>query len=462
MKTQAMSFSIGQLHERLARLPVVSKIWVGFSGGADSTALLVALKEMEHDLPAEFAAVHFNHGLQEAADEWQHHCQSFCDERNIPISIYCLELNLKEGQSAEEQARNGRYLSIESFLEEKQVYLTAHHADDNAETLFLNLMRGSGLDGLAGVPALRPAGKGWVARPLLDFRRRSLEEFLRARGITWLQDPSNLDTSFDRNFLRNTVFPELENRWPGLVSNLNQTSRNARDSASVLATLLSHPHANPVIDEHTLSLDILLGLKDEVQTAVLRQWVRGKGVLTPPRRRLQQFLDQLRTTAATANQAELSWAAQILKRHQRFVWWHGLPCPELSPALAWESGTSLCLGPEFGSIRLSGSNGVIPKGWEVGFLRNGARMKLHASGPRRKLIDLLREQGIPPWLRHAVPVLYWNGAAVSLGDCVMEPGLLGWLDEHDASLHWHPIHPLLRKLKSVSVQPAERNNMSYE
>jgi len=139
-----------------------------------------------------------------------------------------------------------------------------------------------------------------------------------------------------------------------------------------------------------------------------------------------------------------------------------LPRPELSPALAWESGASLSLGPEFGSIQLSGSNGVIPKGWEVGSLRNGSRMKLHASGPRRKLIDLLRERGIPPWLRHAVPVLYWNGAAVSLGDCVMEPGLLGWLDEHDASLHWHPIHPLLRKLKSVSVQPAERNNMSYE
>jgi len=462
VKTQTVSFSIGQLQERLARLPVVSKIWVGFSGGADSTALLVALKEMQHDLPAEFAAVHFNHGLQEAADQWQHHCQSFCDERNIPISIYCLELNLREGQSAEEHARNGRYLSIESFLEEKQVYLTAHHADDNAETLFLNLMRGSGLDGLAGVPALRHAGKGWVARPLLDFRRRSLEEFLDARGITWLQDPSNLDTSFDRNFLRNTVFPELENRWPGLIRNLNQTSRNARDSATVLETLLSSPHANPVIDEHTLSLDILLGLKQEVQTAVLRQWIRSKGALTPPRRRLQQFLDQLRTTAATANQAELSWAGQLVKRHQRVIWWHRLPCPEMGPALAWASGANLSLGPEFGSFQLSGGNAVIPAGWEVGSIRNGARMKLHDSGPRRKLIDLLRERGIPPWLRRAVPVLYWNGAAVSLGDCVMEPGLLSWLDEHAVILHWHPIHPLLRKLKSVSVQPAKRNNMSYE
>jgi len=435
---------------------------VGFSGGADSTALLVALKELESELPAELAAVHFNHGLQASADEWQRHCELFCKERNIPINTHRLELNLKEGKSAEEQARNGRYHQIENFLEEGHVYLTAHHADDNAETLFLNLMRGSGLDGLAGVPPLRPLGAGWVARPLLDFRRSSLEEFLRSRDIAWLEDPSNLDTSFDRNFLRNTVFPALEKRWPGLVGNLNQTSRNARDSANVLAHLLSHPHANPVIDEHTLSLDILLGLKDEVQTAVLRHWIRQKGVPNPPRRRLQQFLDQLRNSATGTNRAELSWEGQLIKRHQGIVWWHCWPAPMLNPSLAWKSGDSLALGPEFGSIQLPGSKGTVPPGWEVGPIRPGARIKLHASGPRRKLIDLLRERGIPPWLRYAIPVLYWDGAAVALGDSVLEPGLGNWLSEHGASMQWHPVHPMLRKLKSVCVQPAERNNMQHE
>ncbi len=462
MKTLAVSFSIGQLQERLARLPVASRIWVGFSGGADSTALLVALKELEPDLPAEFAAVHFNHGLQATADDWQSHCQSFCEERNIPIRVFRLDLELKEGKSAEEQARNGRYSCIQNFLEPGQVYLTAHHADDNAETLFLNLMRGSGLDGLAGVPPLRSLGKGWIARPLLDFRRCSLEEFLRSRGISWLQDPSNLDTSFDRNYLRNIVFPELESRWPGLVKNLNQTSRNSRESAAVLASLLSHPHVNPILDEHTLSLDVLLNLQDEVQTAILRQWIRGKGELTPPRQRLQQFLEQLRTTATKTNQAELKWAGQTIKRHRGLLWWHGWPCPKLDPAFAWKSGDCLDLGSEFGNLQLSGRGAITPPGWQVGPVTEGARMKLHSSGPRRKLMDLLRERGIPPWLRQAVPVLYWNEDAVALGDCATEPRLGQWLNEYQVRLHWHPIHPLLRKLKSVSVQSAERNDRCHE
>jgi tRNA(Ile)-lysidine synthase len=280
--------------------------------------------------------------LQARADEWQSHCELFCNERDIPITIHRLELHLKEGKSAEEQARNIRYRKIENFLEERQVYLTAHHADDNAETLFLNLMRGSGLDGLAGVPPLRSLGKGWVARPLLDFRRRSLEEFLLSRNISWLQDPSNLDTSFDRNFLRNIVFPALEKRWPGLAGNLNKRPAMP-DSANVLAQLLTHPHANPVIDEHTISLDVLLSLNDEVQTAVLRHWIREKSVPTPPRRRLRQFLDQLRNCATGANRAELRWAGQLMKRHQNIVWWHAYPAPS-SRHLAWVHGDTLVGG----------------------------------------------------------------------------------------------------------------------
>jgi tRNA(Ile)-lysidine synthase len=230
----------------------------------------------------------------------------------------------------------------------------------------------------------------------------------------------------------------------------------------VLAQLLTHPLANPVVDEHTLSLDVLLGLNDEVQTAVLRHWIREKGTPIPPRRRLQQFLDQLRNGATGANRAELSWAGQLMKRHQNIVWWHRLPCPVLKASLPWAHGDTLDLEAEFGSIQLPGSQSTIPPGWEVGPIRPGARMKLHAFGPRRKLIDLLRERGIPPWLRCAVPVLYWDGAAVALGDSVLEPRLSNWLSQQGASIKWHPTHPLLRKLKSVCTQPSERNNMQHE
>ena len=235
------------LLERLARFPVPARYWVGFSGGADSTALLVAFHELGSKLEAGLHAIHFNHGLQTLADDWQAHCLTFCEKRNIPLRIEQLELTLQEGQSPEEQARQQRYAAIELLLGKGEVYLTAHHADDNAETFLLNLMRGSGMDGLDAIPPLRKIGNGWVARPLLDFDRQDLENFLRERNIPWLEDPSNQDLSFDRNYVRNELFPELDKRWPGVVKRLNHTASHARNFTAVLNKLLAAQHGSLIL-----------------------------------------------------------------------------------------------------------------------------------------------------------------------------------------------------------------------
>ena len=222
------SFTGGNLLESLKRLPTPSKYWLGFSGGADSTALLLALHENAEQLPVPVHVVHFDHGLQEEAGAWAAHCEEFCRERNIPFRLETLSVPRTSRNSLEEEARNKRYQAVARILGEREMYLTAHHAEDQAETLFLNLMRGSGIEGLAGIPVLRNLGEGWVARPLLDIHRKELVGFLRERGIQWLEDPSNTDTAFDRNYLRSELFPQLEQRWPGLAKRLSRTARNAR------------------------------------------------------------------------------------------------------------------------------------------------------------------------------------------------------------------------------------------
>lgn len=456
MTAAVCGFAIGQLLQRLAIFPTPPRYWVGFSGGADSTALLVALNELGVDLAAEFHAVHFNHGLQTAADDWQTHCLSFCKKNNIPLSIQQLEINLTPGQSPEAQARQQRYAAVEKLLGDGEIYLTAHHADDNAETFFLHLMRGSGMDGLAAIPPLRRIGQGWVARPLLEFRRQDLESFLRQRNIPWLQDPSNLNAAYDRNYVRNSLFPALDKRWPGVVKRLNQTASHARDFTAVLARLLASRHGNIILDNHTLALEPFIGLDLELQAMLLRQWLRGQEIISPPKQRLREFLHQLKASDQAGKRPELRWARHLIKRHGGALWLHQLRCPDQCPSRPWTSGMSLDLGTDFGLIHLSGNPVDIPPGWDIGPRRNGARMMQRTGGPRRKVKELMRECGLPPWLRPAVPVLYWQGEAAALGDWLFSARLQRWLSDSSLVYTWQPNHPLLCKLQSVSVHSLDQ------
>ena len=215
----------------MTRLPKAPMYWVGFSGGADSTALLHALHDCREELQTPVHAIHFHHGLNPGADGWQDHCHDFCQQRHINFTSRKLKIKPASGTSIEEESRNLRYQAVKKLLQPGDIFLTAHHADDQAETLFLNLMRGSGIDGLAGIPHIRKLGQGWVARPLLNTRKSALENYLGKRNIEWQEDPSNKENTFDRNFLRNSLFPQLENRWPGVVRRLTRTSRTARITA---------------------------------------------------------------------------------------------------------------------------------------------------------------------------------------------------------------------------------------
>lgn len=440
-------FNSVRLLQSMARLPQTRMYWVGFSGGADSSALLHALHKSRDELQAPIHAVHFHHGLNPGADDWQHHCQKFCQERDIGFTSDKLEIKRTNRASIEEESRNRRYLAIGEMLRNGDIYLTAHHADDQAETVFLNLMRGSGVEGLAGIPQLRKLGKGWVARPLLYTRRSELENYLIRHGIDWLEDPSNKDPSFDRNFLRNFLFPQLETRWPGVVRRLTRSARTARISATALAELIDIHCAQLLHNRHRMPLRPFLQLEPPMRALVLRQWLRRQEIPALPEVRLNEFIKQI--AGSTSSLAEVRWANWQLKLYGNLIWLQGQIIPALEFSTDWTVGSNMELDESLGCLQLVGPKITIPGGWQVASRRKGERIRLHDQGVRRKLKDLLRESAIPPWLRSSIPVLYWDEEAVAIGDWIIAHRLQHWLDTHNVEYHWEPGSPLLSELRSA-------------
>lgn len=447
MKQQPTKFTIRHLLDRLAVLPDTEKYWIGFSGGADSTALLQALYECRQQLEAPIHAVHFHHGLQDGADAWQSHCEAFCRKREIPFHSEKLEIGQLGNGNVEEESRNGRYRAVGQLLGKEETYLTAHHAEDQAETLFLNLMRGSGIEGLAGIPGLRTLEKGWVARPLLDFHRTDLEQFLLERQVDWLTDPSNADTVFDRNYLRQDLFPLLEKRWPGVVNRLSRTARNARITSTAMAVFIESQSGELIRDRFKMPLQKLLELEPEMQTLITRQWLRRHEIPMLPEARLREFLDQL-AGSQLVNHAEVQWGDWMIKRYQRDLWLHRrepfLPCP----TVRWKQGKQLDLGPDCGLLRLAGKSVPIPGSWKVRARKAGDRIRLLPNGPSHKIKQLFQNAFIPSWLRSGIPVLEWDNEPVALGDWVVSYRLKNWLYKNDLEYHWQPADPVLSRIRT--------------
>jgi tRNA(Ile)-lysidine synthase len=451
MVERRFRFSGESLLDRLGRLPPPGAYWVGFSGGADSTALLQAMWELRERIDAPLRAVHFDHGLQQDSKDWQARCRAFCEERDIPYHSQRLDVRSGSRRSLEEEARNCRYRAVAELLGESEMYLTAHHAEDQAETLFLNLMRGSGIEGLAGIPVVRRLARGWVARPLLDVHRAELESFLEDRQVEWLEDPSNTDLAFDRNFLRHELFPLLEERWPGVSRRLARTARNARVGASALARFIEDRAGQWLRDPLRLPLDKLLDFDEGMQTLVLRQWLRQHEVPALPEARMGEFLQQI-ASSDHDSQPAVRWDDWSIRRYRNALWLHhGLPLSGCAKK-HWTDGMAIDLGTDSGRYVLHGCETAIPPGWRVAPREKGMRLRPHAQGHSRKIKHYFQSGGVPPWLRLGIPLLYWDDEPVALGDWVLGHRLQDWLSGNALTLEWQPVDPALRFVRDRCKQ----------
>jgi len=202
---------------------------IAYSGGLDSHVLLHAVAAMRAELTGcEFIAVHINHGLSEKAGQWTKHCANQCEVLNITFAHINVDAKNKTGESPEAVAREVRYQAFREFMQPGDCLLTAHHQDDQAETLLIQLLRGAGPRGLAAMPYYSDFAEGWHARPLLNFSRDELHEYAQQtfsqNQSAWIDDESNSDTRFDRNFLRHEIIPKLKARFPGMAATLSRSA----------------------------------------------------------------------------------------------------------------------------------------------------------------------------------------------------------------------------------------------
>ena len=298
-----------QILSNIISLTTSKKLIVAFSGGMDSHVLLdlvVKTKVLSPDY--QVSALHVHHGISPNADEWAEHCETICKELEIPCTVLWVDGSVKDGGSPEEMAREARFEAFENFLQPHECLLMAHHEADQAETILLRLFRGTGPLGLGGIPEKAKVGQSELIRPLLHIPKDALLQYASENHLQWIEDESNTNTRFDRNFLRHEILPTLYARWPRVLRSVNRSGALCLETATAVQVLalkdlemVLSKNANNSKETHnsknaqntetfeTLSVSKLLGLDPVRRKGVIRCWLQRLGFALPSRSHMERI-----------------------------------------------------------------------------------------------------------------------------------------------------------------------------
>lgn len=431
------------LEELSRRLPHPVDYWVGFSGGLDSTVLLHLLASLRERLSAPLSVIHVDHSLQPGSQDWAGHCRRECERLGVPLTSLVVDASSGPGESPEAAARAARYTAMAATLGPGSMLLTAHHLDDQAETLLLQLLRGAGVEGLSAMPMVREWNAGWHARPLLGVRRPALRAWAIENGLRWIEDPSNARSEADRNYLRHHIMPGLASRWPAAVENIARSAAHCADAAELTQLQAQQDlHLASTGDGLRLRLDILRDLPRVRAGNLLRLWLRKREAAPLPFRRLDDALVQLCQARSDAG-VRIAWDSVEIRRYRDQVWLvqvAGKVADTGTGPTDWV-GDEMMLGPGLGVVRRRLAPGGIDTDlWALGRVQlgyRGAGLRCRPAGREgsRSFKKIAQEFGIPPWLRDRVPVVLIDGRPAALANCcVCEPfaaahGEAGWVVE---------------------------------
>lgn len=411
------------------------KLLLALSGGLDSCVLLHLLAEARKHCSFELHAVHVHHGLSPHADAWASFCKQQCAQLDVPLQVEYVNVDRASGLGIEATARRLRYQALFNYQMggiEPDFVVTAHHQDDQAETLLLQLFRGAGVKGLCGMASVDKTRR--LLRPLLNVSRLSLSAYAHEHHLSWCDDESNDDTQYERNFVRHELMPVLDARYQNVKATLARTASHLAE-ANTLLDVLAVTDAESLLADNHLCLQGLGQLDLPRAKNVLRWWFAQNQLAMPSTEHLAEIVQQLLKARPDAD-LNIKVQHMRLKRYQQKAYLTSEQAFEPFH-LVW-SGESVIDLPDGGRLlfnKVTGS-GLLLKS-DLSKLRimhrsGGERFKPHALRPTRTLKYLLQEANVPPWLRDRLPLIYWHdtlacvpgiGVAHELQAKEQEPGL---------------------------------------
>lgn len=418
-------------HEKLGYLlkqyPSSARFWVAYSGGLDSQVLLHALSRI---VPKKrLQAIHVNHGWHVDATQWTTICRHTCEKLDIDCDIVSIDARPKSGESLEAYARVARYAAMIQRMPPGDFLLTAHHRNDQAETLLLQLLRGAGLKGLACMPLCQEFAKVHLLRPLLDVTRTELYKYAQQYQLTWIDDDSNRDLRFNRNYIRHQVLPLIQQRWPQADKTIARAAAHLAEAHALLDEIAHQDWCMLQGPEPTiLILSKLQKLTVKRRNNVLRYWLKQLGCTLPSQKQFQQ-IDRLLQSRVDAS-PRVNWGTMQIRRYRDFIYALTLVENEKffnAGLTTWELGQPIIL-PTLDQLIAKQVLGaglkyslLKEKQVDVTFRQGGERFyasNRHGSHPLKKLFQ---EWGVPPWQRNKVPLIYYQKELIAVAGYDINP-----------------------------------------
>lgn len=442
-----------QLNSFLSKqLKPKAQLLLALSGGLDSCALLHLLAQAKKPLPFELQAMHIHHGLSANADYWAEFCAKQCELLKIPLKIVHVDIDKSLGLGIEAVARTLRYEALFShqWNEAYPYVVTAHHQDDQAETLLLQLFRGAGIKGLSAMAMLDHSKR--LLRPLLNTPRQELMDYAKAHDISWCEDESNDNNHYERNFVRHDVMPVLEARYPAVKSAIARTAMHIAEANDLLNDL-AKIDTESLLQNNSLCLDGLRNLDNKRAKNSLRWWFAQNQLLMPTTEQLNQIVNQLLDAKPDANlciqlQSKPMQGTQpqsfLLRRFQNRAYLSLQPSTTQSETtydLVWNGESEIILpnGSRLEFREVIGAGLAIKLGINKLRITNrqgGERFKPNAARPTRTLKYLMQEAHIPPWQREKMPLIYWQDTLACVPGIGIAHELQANQNEQGLEINW--------------------------
>lgn len=420
-----------------------SKIVLAFSGGVDSRLLLELLSRYQQvnstgNNPIKCHAVYVHHGLSSNADDWADKCLMWAEQVGITCSVEQVSLDINSGDSIELLAREARYQVLSKHIQAGDLLLTGQHADDQVETFLLALKRGSGPKGLSSMAESMPFAGGMLVRPLLAIKREQIKAAAKEEGLDWVEDESNQDTRYDRNFLRHRIVPDLSERWPSIHQAVQRSASLCAQQEALLDELLGAVFERALQSDLSLSIDELVTHSDLARARLIRMWLAKLNANMPTQVQLNLIWNEVGLAQQDAN-PKLQLKQGEVRRFQNRLYW----VTETADVTTWQSDiqtdTALVLPERLGELTLNTSSEQAtialppqPELLRVTFNPEGLSAHPTTRNHSRKLKKLFQEYNVPSWLRRQIPILMYQNQVVAVAGLFVDRAFSG----QDCELIW--------------------------